>query len=122
MKKIFFALIGLSMLFASCSDVNTKAQSLLYAERIDSNTAVIHNGTMKDTIKIGNTFKTKVEKDLSKIEVGKGVVLVPENDGGYKVVGVRKMEQLEDRFSFGIFIGMVIMFLLIALIVFIFDD
>ncbi len=122
MKKLFFALIGLSLLFTSCSDVDTNAPSLFYAERIDANTAVIHNGTMKDTIQIGNTFETKVEKDLSKVELGKGIVLVPENDGGYEAVGVRKMEALEDGFGTGVFVGVVIMFIIFGLIVSIFGD
>ena len=115
MKKLIFALLGLSLLFTSCSDVNIKL-SLLYAERIDPNTAVIHNGAMKDTISLtkDDRLQSEFEKKLAKIEVGKGAVLIPEVRG-YEVVGVREMYNKEEGVANGILFGIAIVITTIVL-------
>ena len=122
MKKIIFALIGLSLLFTSCSNVDT-SKSLLYAEKVNDSIVVLHKGTTKDTVKIGTSrFQSANEKKLLKIESGSGIVLVPEYDGEYKLVDVKEMNYLEESIGFGILIGIFGVFLLIVLIVFIFGD
>ena len=123
MKKLLLALIGLSMLFTSCSDVNTKG-SIIYAERISVDTIVLHNGVRKDSLHLDvyNFSQIKGDGKLWNTKIGGGIVLVPEDDGGYEAIDVAKLNKLERSFADGIYIGVFATFLAVAVLAILFKD
>ena len=120
MKKIVFALIGLSLLFASCSTGVDTSRNFLYAEKLDSTTVVIHDGTSKDTISLtgDDPFQSEIKKDLAKIEAGKGVLLLPVDEGRYEIIenSQEEAEKQQSNLKLGFLLGVVAEILLLIVL------